>query len=333
MAGNNKFLTQLPINIYNLGSKAGSMLNFFRKELWERMNAPMGAKAVSIPVFLVNEAQMDTIYPPERRRALDPKKVRARLNEWREDERIKDEEKDKDLFKELEKTEEETWQHYKEVVAVGVYIKNFSHTYDVTNIIGLGKTEYRSDDAKSALQNLESPAIFLCPERIINWAWKENIPVELVLDKVYYHELGHAIMDSGITPYDKIWGRIIEESLANSIAYDRFESYEARLIQRLIKSQPAEYQGYAWLSEAFDRFPFPLHRFFLEELFYYDLKEFIYTLKKYIKLGLPFPLVSFPLEKSIVEFWVECKSLQVYQDKKMERMLKKFALNLLKRSL
>jgi len=60
------------------------MIDFSREELWSRMDAPMGAKAVSIPVFLVNEAQMDKIYPPERCRALDPERVRALMREWEE---------------------------------------------------------------------------------------------------------------------------------------------------------------------------------------------------------------------------------------------------------
>lgn len=69
------------------------------------------------------------------------------------------------------------------------------------------------------------------------------------MDKVYYHELGHAIMDTlpdgAPNPYLKPWGRTVEESLANAIAYRCFSGTEARWVQRLIQDQPAEYRGYA----------------------------------------------------------------------------------------
>jgi len=56
------------------GSPAGTQMDFDRNELWNRMDTEMGRKAISIPVFLVNEEQMDILYPPEFRRALDPKR-------------------------------------------------------------------------------------------------------------------------------------------------------------------------------------------------------------------------------------------------------------------
>jgi hypothetical protein len=41
---------------------------------------PLRHKAVQIPVFLVNEAQMDILYPPERRKVIDPENAK----DWRE---------------------------------------------------------------------------------------------------------------------------------------------------------------------------------------------------------------------------------------------------------
>jgi hypothetical protein len=62
----------VPVQVYNLGSPAGAQMDFERDELWSRMDAEMGKKAVSLPVFLVNPNQMDMLYPREYRRALDP---------------------------------------------------------------------------------------------------------------------------------------------------------------------------------------------------------------------------------------------------------------------
>jgi len=301
-----KKLAQLPAQIYNLGSAAGEMLDFSREELWSRMDAPMGAKAVSIPVFLVNEAQMDKIYPPERCRALDPERVRAWAREWRRGERREGEDPLRGLEEDME-----TWWRYKKVVAVGVYISGH-RSYDATVVVGLGNKEYCSVDAESAFLNLKTPAIFLCPERIVNRASREGIPIELVLDKVYYHELGHAIMDRGNTPYNTVWGRTIEESLANWIAYSKFKGSEARLIQRLISTQPAEYQGYAWLSDVVGLIPLiaPLHPYWREWM------EWLDFIRWHLRRGLPlpFPLAAaamFP-EKSVMQVWVECKRLNLY---------------------
>jgi len=299
-----KKLAQLPAQIYNLGSAAGVKLDFSREELWSRMDAPMGAKAVSIPVFLVNEAQMDKIYPPERCRALDPERVRALMREWEEMGGWED------LFEQLEKNTEETWWRYKEVVAVGVYISGH-RSYDATVVVGLGNKEYCSVDAESAFLNLKTPAIFLCPERIVDWAYSEGIPIELVLDKVYYHELGHAIMDRGNTPYDTVWGRTIEESLANWIAYSKFKGSEARLIQRLISTQPAEYQGYAWLSDVVGLIPLiaPLHPYWREWM------EWLDFIRWHLRRGFPLPFpwgVWLLPEEFVMQSWVECKRLNRY---------------------
>jgi len=42
----------VPVQVYNLGSPAGAQMDFERDELWSRMDAEMGKKAVSLPVFL-----------------------------------------------------------------------------------------------------------------------------------------------------------------------------------------------------------------------------------------------------------------------------------------
>ena len=293
-----KKLAQLPAQIYNLGSAAGEMIDFSREELWSRMDAPMGAKAVSIPVFLVNEAQMDEIYPPERRRALDPERVRALMREWEEMGGWED------LFEQLEKNTEETWWRYKKVVAVGVYISGH-RSYDATVVVGLGNKEYCSVDAESAFLNLKTPAIFLCPERIVNRASREGITIELVLDKVYYHELGHAIMDRGNTPYDTVWGRTIEESLANWIAYSKFKGSEARLIQRLISTQPAEYQGYAWLSEVVGFTPIIA---FIRREREIEWVEWLHFIRWHLSHGFPLPFpwgVWLLPEEFVMQSWIK----------------------------
>jgi hypothetical protein len=252
----------VPVQVYNLGSPAGAQMDFERDELWSRMDAEMGKKAVSLPVFLVNPNQMDMLYPREYRRALDPERIRPLLQEEVEREarerdregeletRREPQEGEQDLFDRLKRYEEEGWLKYSRVVAVGLYLRMGQHNQQFQDqVLQLGDPNVRTAEAENAFLNHQLPTIFLCCERIVDWANDLGVPHHLVMDKVYYHELGHAIMDTlpdgAPNPYLEPWGRTVEESLANAIAYRCFKGKEARWVQRLIQDQPAEYRGYA----------------------------------------------------------------------------------------
>ena len=264
----------VPVQVYNLGSPAGAQMDFERNELWSRMDAEMGKKAVSLPVFLVNPNQMDMLYPREYRRALDPEQIRKLLQEearreaqkrdreqetgeWRE--RREEEpdfferrEEEPDFFDRLQRSEEDQigWSKYSEVILVGLYLhlercdQNFR-----SGVLRQGDSNAQTAEAENAFLNHQAPAIFLCCERIVDWASRVGVSHHLVMDKVYYHELGHGVMDTlpdgAPNPYFETWGRIVEESLANAIAYRCFKGKEALWVQRLIQDQPAEYLGYA----------------------------------------------------------------------------------------
>jgi len=241
----------VPVKVYNLGSPAGTLMDFDRNELWNRMDTEMGRKAISIPVFLVNEEQMDYLYPPKFCRALDPECVRRELASSVERHR------EEEVLERLKRWEEEGWAKYKKVVAVGLYLNLGRYNrYDASfkkSVLSLGDSSVLTPQAENAFLQHDEPAIFLCCERIIDWANWVGVSHHLVMDKVYYHELGHAIMDTlpigAPNPYHEIWGRIVEESLANAIAYRCFSGKEARWVERLIQTQPAEYLGYAAVNE------------------------------------------------------------------------------------
>jgi len=246
----------VPVQVYNLGSPAGTQFDFARDELWNRMNAEMGKKAVSLPVFLVNSDQMDTLYPREYRRALDPERIRQLLQEEppREarERRREEQAEEPDFFDRLQRNEEDWlgWSKYSKIVTVGLYCSFGQHdTFFRQQILRQDEAGICTSEAESAFLNHQGSAIFLCCERVLNWANRAGVSHHLVVDMVYYHELGHAMLDtlpSGApNPYHEIWGRIVEESLTNAIAYHCFDGKEARWIQRLIHDQPAEYLGYA----------------------------------------------------------------------------------------
>lgn len=243
-----KKAANLPVQVANLGSPVGAKLDFSREELWARMDAPMGKKAVEVPVYLVNPNQMDVLYPPERLRFLDPEAVRrwVRSMQEREQEREREGREEDEDCQPLRGLEDLLSEHYKEVVAVGLYVPELSQAKHKAQVLRLAQG---AAPGATAFWFKKGPAIFLCPERILAWAGRAGMDPHLVMDKVYYHELGHALMDTGPTPYGELWGRIVEESLANWVALGRFRGLEARQVQRLILDQPAEYQGYAAIEE------------------------------------------------------------------------------------
>ncbi len=243
----------IPIAVHNLGSPEGKGLNFAREELYRRMDAPMMNLAVRIPVYLVNEAQMDRLYPPERRRFFPEEPLRRRLRELRERKPLDDE----DPFAPLEDLDRwgedlRNWNRVKDVVAVGLYVRGSAMGAQGRDfrqeVLRLGEEEARTEGAEEAFLDHEGPVIFLCPERVVGWAEEKGVRVALVQDKVYYHELGHALMDTADPypdPYGESWGRVVEESLANLVAWRRFRGQEAAWVARLIQDQPPEYRGYA----------------------------------------------------------------------------------------
>ncbi|MCL6535866.1 MAG: hypothetical protein K6U77_07310 [Armatimonadetes bacterium] len=265
---NQRKMTDIPVQVFNLGSPAGTQMDFGRDALWSRMDSEIGFEAVNLPVFLVNPNQMDMLYPPEYRRALDPERTRKLLQEealreaqkrereqetgeWRERR-----EEEPDFFDRLQRSEEDQigWSKYSEVIPVGLYLhlercnQNFR-----SGVLKQGDENVRTAEAENTFLNHQAPAILLCCERIVDWANRLGISHHLVMDKVYYHELGHAIMDTlpdgAPNPYLKSWGRIVEESLANAIAYRCFKGKEARLVQRIMREQPAEYLPYLAVSK------------------------------------------------------------------------------------
>ena len=82
--------------------------------------------------------------------------------------------------------------------------------------------------------------------------------------------------DGAPNPYLEPWGRTVEESLANAIAYRCFKGKETLWVQRLIQDQPAEYRGYAatnqlsvpWLTVEFLKF---VRDWYYEWYYEYDL--------------------------------------------------------------
>jgi len=270
------------IRIYNLGCRDLSPFDFSRPILWQRMPTALRKVASSIPVFLVNSWQMDAIYPPSRKTILEDQTIQEYCHKIAavplEDEGNPPEELLRGepfmflvseglwgrfllLLRRERMFLSEKWSKYWPFVAMGLYLPK---PPDLQRILerspenmGTGEGIRSQEEAKQVLQNHQGPVIFLCCECIHKTAESERMDPNLVLDMVYYHELGHALLDveeslwdTSEDPYNVPFGRIIEESAANWIAYYCFTGKEAGLVQRLIRRQPMEYQGYAAFEEA-----------------------------------------------------------------------------------
>lgn len=239
-----------PARIYNLGSSAARELRFGHEErLWRQMGDRMRQTALQIPVFLVNPAQMDVLYPPRRKKCLDTDRAKNILREY-------DREDDNLSISRLEKDAEGDWQTYEVFVAVGLYVPCHSENWPDTAEEVLERAESDSMDPQVNYAGMPFPHIYLCPERILEGAESLGIEPQLYLEAVYYHELAHALMDSNPKlnchsedPYLTLWGRTIEESSANWITCTRFQEPDVYLVQKIIASQPLEYQGYLALGK------------------------------------------------------------------------------------
>jgi hypothetical protein len=53
----------------------------------------------------------------------------------------------------------------------------------------------------------------------------------------------------GKKPAGEFWARVVEESLANALAWGRFNPTERWLVNRVISGQPVEYRGYTFWQE------------------------------------------------------------------------------------
>lgn len=251
----------LPVSLHNLGCQAGLEAPFWEEGLYTRMDRRMAQKAVEVPIFLVSPEQMDLLLPPEVWKCLDPARVREHFfpERRRDEEPIPIEEMER-LFREgrwLEEEQEEgSISPIEELeslagecpspfaVGAGLYLG----TPPEGSTLRAVAREAGDPQGAAALQGLDGPSIYLCCARIGEWADRAGVPYRLALAKVLYHELGHALMDTGTRPPGMAM-KVVEESLANWVAVNRFRGREQVQVQRLIRHQPAEHQAYAAVEE------------------------------------------------------------------------------------
>jgi len=201
------------MKVKNIDSKINVKRGIWRK-IAGRLTF-LGNVYSKVPFYLVNENTMDRISPPEK--TYDEECLKKILkNNTEEIEKYHYEEEEG--IKYLEKIWERIMECSKKVyVKLGVYLKN-----------GV------------SFLNINEPSIFICPERIYN----KKSP-DIIFQNVAIHELTHAYINR---EYKNDYEKIIEESLANAIAFLHFNDEREDIIE-FIKEQPIEYKGcYYWLG-------------------------------------------------------------------------------------
>jgi len=209
--------------------------------------------------------------------------------------------------------------------AVGLYLRNIP------------------DWLYNQFNNLKAPAIFISPERCIDLGNKLNISADFVFTKTLIHEYSHAYLDvDGSDYYKKPWWKIIEESLANYIVFDRFKSIEdmaeksltnfllfitsrangdmANVI-KLISNQPLEYRCSLVLIER-NNFPIYTPSLFFTGKSYRDLDKYF---RKLSYLHKKYGILDFIFIPDLYNLW---KKYKKSNDNELEIFFKQLALNL-----
>lgn|GEM_PF-3152657 len=217
--------------------------------------------AEKTPVYFVDEELMDIIYPPYKGELLVDSclknyltSLKNKLNKIESDIRYPEK-----LFKIILDESDEFWNRAKEckkprkidkyLIALGVYSKNINDN-NKNKII----------DNINGNFTISTPCIFICPERIKRWSKKLSNRNDMnaninriyknIFAKVFIHELAHAYMNTDKKRYITSWGKIIEESLANAIAYQTIShNFEKGIVNIAISEQPIEYRGYIYFKE------------------------------------------------------------------------------------
>lgn len=224
-------------NLENLEEKIIRRLDFLLDKFW------------NVPIYLVNEALMDSLYPPRKTMVLNKDCTKKII-----DKKIPDERKKRinlrKIFKEINEECREDFD--KKMIAIGLYIPKLNY-YDKQMIEKMKSQEICDEDIP------DGEAIFICPERVEYMAQKYKKFIggsvsdayEIIFQKVLIHEIAHAYMhnDKKFQYSNELWYEIIEESMANAVAFKHFSNIEQKIIHLVISNQSLEYRGYLhWIT-------------------------------------------------------------------------------------
>lgn len=179
--------------------------------------------------YVVSPQTMDRLYPPRKRLSLEDECIRRILIEHN--------------F--IENTEEFWFR----------WIENCIRKTNLIVAVGLYLSKIPSDIAQDLNIPQNEHSIFICPERVRSWSGKVSQALKLnnkttekyISTMVILHELAHAYMDGG-KQKGTFYEKVIEESLANAVAYDLLASNikNRAVLRYAISLQPLEYRAYTF---------------------------------------------------------------------------------------
>lgn len=227
------------------------------------------------PIFLVDPPLMDFLYPPEKMIDYDYEMLKRELGPRKDDEALGDERRDIPPERPAERPDSEIGEEIdREMDRIG-NILNEARRIELSSsssFVAIGVYERNVSPetqnhilATSGKEIEDRPTIFICPERICEWAEKLEMAKEkqnrkgesgfdILFACVYLHELSHRYTDISHGRYSTWWGRFIEESFANAVAFslipDDKASWRRALLKEAMSRQPLPYRGYSyWLYQ------------------------------------------------------------------------------------
>jgi len=102
----------------------------------------------------------------------------------------------------------------------------------------------------------DGDAIFICPERVMRWCNNDMDRFHIAFCMILMHKLAHCYINFNRRTdivyknnHNEAWGKFFEESLANILAYKRFNGFEKSEIRKLILNKPTECRAFIyWIS-------------------------------------------------------------------------------------
>jgi hypothetical protein len=192
------------------------------------------SKANQSPLILVDENTMDIIYEPRKRYCLRKPKFDNFLPENRFS---TEPDEPSSLF-----------------IAIGVHIGVF-------NVDNYNFDEVKKNNLRRIIGSNNIEAIFICPERVKkisdgNFYNKNKNSFNILFKVISLHEIAHAYMYQKSSSdkvsrkwYSKYWGKIIEESFANIVAWNLLPDDEKDIAEFFMNSQPFEYNAFQFWKQ------------------------------------------------------------------------------------
>ncbi len=205
----------------------------------------------NVHVYLTDSNVVDEICPPERRKFLDVETIKKQeLPLFRFHEETREEYKKEYLKKTIDEFWKKLKEYEKRYPVLGCYCNCITDDliYELSHKIPLVKKPsifIAVDRCLNVARNLNSTGLIISTttssqQNVINIA-------KSIIKSALIHETFHAFTDLNGKHYrNESWFKLIEESLANAVAYGFINKRDKIIFEEISSKQPLEYQAYKY---------------------------------------------------------------------------------------